>query len=140
MRRRLAEIGWQVHRWFYRRTGGRLGGRVLGMPVLLLTTVGRKTGKPRTTALTYFPEGDTFAVVASNGGAPRHPNWFLNLRAVPKAAVQVGSRQARVRARLVEGRERDRLWARVTDDQPIYARYQARTSRLIPIVILDPIL
>lgn len=139
VRRRVIEIAWQVHRWFYQRTGGRLGGRLLGMPVLLLTTVGRRTGKPRTTALTYFSDGHSFAVIASNGGAPRHPDWFLNLRAAPRAAVQVGSRQVRVLVRVAEGQERDRLWARVIGNQPIYAGYQARTSRLIPIVVLDPV-
>jgi len=82
---------------------------MMGMPVLLLTTTGRKTGEPRTSPLMYFPEGDACVVIASNAGKPQHPAWWLNLRADPRAAVQRGREVARVRAREAAGEERARL-------------------------------
>src|SRR6266849_8139290 len=129
---------WRFHRSVYRRSGGRFGGRVLGMPVLLLTTTGRRSGQPHTTALTYLTEGAHFAVVASNGGAPQHPAWFLNLRAFQQAQIQVGSMAHRVRAREAAGAERDRLWNRMVQLYAGYRGYQARTTRQIPVVVLEP--
>lgn len=133
---RLAVLGWRLHRWLYRRTGGRIGGRIVGMPVLLLTTTGRHTGRPHTNPLTYLPHGDDLAVIASNGGARSHPDWFLNLRAHPAAYVQVGSRRFAVRAREAEGPEREALWARAVRRYGGYAGYQTRTRRRIPVVVL----
>jgi len=135
----LVMLMWRLHRAVYRFSGGRLGGRLLGMPVLLLTTTGRRSGKPQTTALTFFAEGRNFIVIASNGGEPLHPAWFLNLRAHPDVHVQIGRRLMGVRGREVQGAERERLWARITSLQPSYARYQARTSRRIPVVVLEPV-
>lgn len=135
---RAVAILWRLHRWTYRASGGRLGGRLLGMPVLLLTTSGRWTGRPHTTALLYFPEGRSYVVIASSGGAPTHPSWWLNLRAHPEARIQIGRRVLRVRARETEGPERERLWARVVQAYRGYAAYQARTSRRIPVAILEP--
>ncbi|MGH2400940.1 MAG: nitroreductase family deazaflavin-dependent oxidoreductase [bacterium] len=134
----LVTVMWRLHRAAYRLSGGRLGGRLLGIPVLLLTTTGRRSGKPQTRALTYFAEGKTFIVIASNGGEPAHPAWFLNLRAHPDVKVQIGRRLIGVRGREVQDAERERLWAWITSRQPSYARYQARTSRRIPVVILEP--
>lgn len=136
---RAAEILWRLHRWTYRVSGGRLGGRLLGMPVLLLTTTGRRTGKPHTTALTHLVEGRNVVVIASNGGAPNHPAWLLNLRARPEAEIQVGGQRIRVRAREAEGAERERFWSRVVQAMPRYADYKARTSRRIPVVVLEPV-
>ena len=136
---RAVAILWRLHRWTYHASGGRLGGRLLGMPVLLLTTRGRRTGRPHITALLYFPEGRTFVVIASSGGAPTHPAWWLNLRADPEARIQLGRRMLRVRAREAEGAERERLWSRVVHTYRGYAAYQARTSRRIPVAILEPI-
>lgn len=138
-RRRLLAALWRLHRWAYRATGGRLGGRLIGIPMLLLTSTGRRSGRPRTTALTYLPEGRTFVVIASNGGAPNHPNWWLNLRAHPEAEIQVGGRHLRVRVRETEGAERERLWARTVQTFSGYAAYQARTTRRIPVAVLEPI-
>lgn len=115
-----------------------MGGRLLGMPVLLLTTTGRRSGRPQTRALTYFTEGQNVVVIASNGGARRHPAWFLNLQAQPAARVQIGRRMIRVRSRETKGAEREGLWARVASAQPSYTRYQARTARRIPVVVLEP--
>src|SRR5262245_40787129 len=129
---------WRIHPWLYRVSGARIGGRVNGLPVLLLTTTGRKSGQPRTRALTYFPRGATSVVVASYLGEPRHPDSWLNLRRDPAATVQRGGEVARVRAREADGAERERLWREITTGAPDYAEYQSRTKRRIPIVLLEP--
>ncbi len=99
----MADLGFRilggVHRRVYRLTGGKLGGRLGSMPVLLLTTIGRKSGRPHTQPLTYTQSGDGYAVIASKGGAPQHPLWYLNLRANPLADVTVGRETRKVRAR-----------------------------------------
>lgn len=108
------------------------------MPVLLLTTTGRRTGRPHRVGLTYLPHGSGFAVVGSNGGAPNHPDWILNLKAYPQATVQIGAARAAVRAREAAGQERDDLWRRTVAAYPGYAAYRQRTRRTIPIVVLEP--
>ncbi|HEX4840992.1 MAG TPA: nitroreductase family deazaflavin-dependent oxidoreductase [bacterium] len=130
---------WRLHRWVYRRSGGRVGGRLLGVPMLLLTTTGRRSGQPQTTALTYLTEGTHYAVVASNGGAPQHPAWLHNLRAFPQAQIQVGSMVHRVHVREAVGAERERLWNRMVQLYAGYRGYQARTTRQIPVLVLEPI-
>jgi len=106
------------------------------VPVLLLTTTGRKTGKRRTTPLLYVEEGDRYVVVASVGGAPSHPAWYLNLRSNPAATIQVGGRKVAVTAETAGLEERARLWPRLTQMWPRYDDYQAKTRREIPVVIL----
>jgi len=128
-----------VHTFLYRRTGGKLGGRLAGSPVLLLDTVGRKTGAPRTSPLLYLPDGDRLVIVASKGGAPRDPVWWLNLKARPKTTVQVGPRRMTVEAEEARGPERDRLWPKLTAMYPSYGDYQKKTPRTIPVVILRPL-
>jgi deazaflavin-dependent oxidoreductase (nitroreductase family) len=129
----------QVHVAVYRASGGRLGGRLgKGVPVLLLTTTGRKTGKRRTTPLLYVEEGDGYVVVASVGGAPSHPAWYLNLRSSPAATMQVGGRKLAVTAETAGLEERARLWLRLTQMWPQYDDYQAKTRREILVVILAP--
>jgi deazaflavin-dependent oxidoreductase (nitroreductase family) len=137
-RTKLVEWFWKVHPTLYRWSGGRIAGKLANMPVLLLTTRGRRTGTARTRALTYLPDGDRFVVVASFLGEPRHPDWWLNLRAQPRAEVEVGSRRVAVLAREAEGEERERLWQAVVACQQDYAEYQHRTDRCIPIVVLEP--
>lgn len=127
-----------VHRWIYRLSRGRILGHLVGLPVLLLTTVGRQSGKARTTPLTYLPHGHAFVVVASNGGSPRHPAWFLNLQAAPRAEVMVGARHIRVAGREAAGEERARLWAEIVRRWPGYTGYERRTTRRIPVVVLEP--
>lgn len=141
-----------LHQRIYRWTGGAVGKRVGGQPALMLHTVGRKTGLPRTTSLTYATDGDSgdLVVVASNGGAPRHPAWFLNLRDDPEVEVQVGRRRRPATARIAEGDERERLWHLVNDRNRGLARvlhrgvtgrydvYQRHTDREIPVVVLTP--
>lgn len=128
-----------VHRRVYLLSGGRLGGRIANMPVLLLTTTGRKTGRPRTQPLTYTNAGDGYAVIASKGGAAQHPLWYLNLRAHPLAKVTVGRETRKVKARDAEGEEREEFWHALSDLYPGYDRYAARTSRRIPVVVLEPV-
>ena len=129
---------WWLHPRIYRLTGGRIGGTVMGMPVLLLTTRGRRTGLPRTRALTYLPRGDTAIVVASYLGEPRHPAWWLNLEANPDAEIQIGSTIRAVRAREASGEERNALWSEIVTSMEEYAAYETRTDRRIPVVVLEP--
>jgi deazaflavin-dependent oxidoreductase (nitroreductase family) len=133
----LIELFWKLHPTLYRWTGGRIGGRVIGLPVLLLETHGRRTGALRTNALTYFPHERGFVVVASFLGEPHDPAWWKNLRARPEADVQVGSQRVPVRARESDGEERATLWRMITTKAPDYAEYQSRTSRRIPVVVLE---
>ena len=105
---------------------------------LILHTKGRRSGRPRTTPLSYTEDGDTYIVIASDGGSPRHPDWYLNLLGDPDAAVEVGGRHRSVHAETVTGAERDRLWRRAVTSYEGYAGYQARTDREIPVVRLSP--
>lgn len=114
-----------------------------GLPMLttlLLTTVGRKTGEPRPIPLIYKEIDGAYVVIASKGGMPNHPIWFLNLEAQPECDLMVGAKAVRARARVAEGEERSRLWAALEEYYPPYAEYQERAgSRVIPVVVLDPI-
>jgi deazaflavin-dependent oxidoreductase (nitroreductase family) len=125
-----------VHTALYRATKGKLGGSMRKVPILLLTTKGRKTGKVRTTPLMYGRDGDDLVVVASVGGAPQNPAWFHNLKG-HKAQVQIGSEQWKVMAREVEGDERERLWQLMVGLWPSYAEYQKKTSRRLPVLVLE---
>jgi deazaflavin-dependent oxidoreductase (nitroreductase family) len=132
------ELFWKIHPWLYRLTGGRLLGRISGVPILLLTTKGRKSGAPRTTPLMYFPHQSNYVVAASFAGEPRHPAWWLNLLADPSATVQVGTHVVPVRAREAKGDERSRLWSAIVGKDASFAEYERRTSRVIPVVVLEP--
>jgi len=128
----------RIHRAIYRVSGGRVGGSFGKAPVLLLTTTGRKSGRLRTQPLLYARDGDRYVVIASKGGSPTHPLWYLNLRASPAAEVTIGRLSQRVRASDAEGEERERLWRAVTDLYSGYDKYAERTSRRIPVVVLSP--
>ena len=122
----------------YRETGGEVGHRwKRGSKVLLLTTKGRKTGQARTSPLIYEEDGDRYVVVASKGGAQTHPRWYLNLRENPNVVLQVLDEVFPARARTAEGEERERLWQLVTKQWPDYDRYQTKTDREIPVVVLE---
>ena len=136
-RNALVELFWRIHPRVYRWSGGRIGGKLVGLPVLLLETTGRRTGRRRTNALTYLPHGEAFVVIASCLGEPHHPAWWHNLVAEPKAGVQVGSAHHDVRAREATGEERAELWRALTQRAPEYDEYVARTSRRIPVVVLE---
>jgi deazaflavin-dependent oxidoreductase (nitroreductase family) len=123
----------------YQETDGDVGYIWNGAPTLLLTTTGRKTGQQRTTPLIFARDGQDYLVVASVGGGPHHPAWYLNLLAEPSAGIQVRGEHIRVSARTAEDAEKQRLWKRVTDVWPNYDVYQTRTDRRIPVVVLRPV-
>ncbi|MBV8703027.1 MAG: nitroreductase family deazaflavin-dependent oxidoreductase [Acetobacteraceae bacterium] len=128
-----------LNTWVYRLSGGRIMGRMpSGAPICLLTTTGRTSGQRRTAPLLYLADGDDFIVVGSQGGAPRHPGWFLNLEANPRAEVELGRRRVLVTARRLSEAERDRLWPRLVAMYPPYEDYRRRTARSIPVVRLSP--
>jgi deazaflavin-dependent oxidoreductase (nitroreductase family) len=129
-----------VHRTVLKISGGRLGWTAMNMPVLELTTTGRKTGRRHSVMLTSpLQDGDAIVVVASRGGDDHHPAWFLNLRNDPNVEVALGGEPRRpMVARVADGDERAHLWPLVTADHKNYAGYQTRTDREIPLVLLEP--
>jgi deazaflavin-dependent oxidoreductase (nitroreductase family) len=130
-----------LHQRLYERSGGRVGHRILGVPCLLLRTVGARTGRPRVSALAYARDGRDHLVAASMGGSPRAPGWFHNLRAQPEVEIQVGRRRLAVVARVVDAGtpEYDRLWDLVNaSNHDRYRGYQRLTTRPIPVVVLSP--
>jgi len=135
---RVARVVTGAHKALYRRTNGRVGGRVAGMPVLILTTRGRKTGKARTTVLGYLADGDRLVLVASNGGDSRHPAWYRNLSDDPEVLVTLGTSTRPMTAYTAAAEEKKELWPRVVAAYGGYERYQERTTRDIPVVILEP--
>jgi deazaflavin-dependent oxidoreductase (nitroreductase family) len=122
----------------YRETGGEVGYIWNGVPTLLLTSTGRRTGQNRTSALIFARDADDYLVVASMGGAPSHPMWYLNLQANPEATIQVKAETLGVVAHTASAAEKPRLWKIVTDVWPNYDVYQTRTDRDIPVVVLSP--
>jgi deazaflavin-dependent oxidoreductase (nitroreductase family) len=127
------------HQAVFQVSKGRLANRGYGMPVLQLTTTGRKSGKPRTTMLTSpVQDGDRVVIVASYGGDDRHPTWFLNLRDDPKVEVTMDGKTRSLRARVASPEEKAALWPRVVAAHRGYEQYQKRTDRDIPLVILEP--
>jgi len=128
----------EPHIRVYRETDGETGYLWNGVPSLLLTTTGRKSGKPRTSALIFARDGDDYLVVASMGGWPTHPAWYLNLQAEPRAEIQVKAEHLPVVARTASDDEKPRLWQIVTEQWPNYDVYQSRTERVIPVVVLTP--
>ena len=135
---RLAKAAIAAHVALYRLSGGKLGGHAQHMPVLLLTTIGRKSGKPHTTALVYLPDGEDFVVVASNGGQARLPNWWLNMRKSKQAQIEIGRRRLRVSVREAIGEERQQLWSRIIAYRAGHEAYQERTPYPLPLVVLHP--
>jgi deazaflavin-dependent oxidoreductase (nitroreductase family) len=127
------------HRLVFDVSKGKVAGKAMGMPVLKLTTIGRKSGEPRSTMLsTPLVEGDNVILVASYGGDDRDPMWFSNIVANPNVEVVMSGSSKKMRARVAEGDERTRLWEALTADHDNYAGYQRKTSRQIPVVVLEP--
>ncbi|WP_026452975.1 nitroreductase family deazaflavin-dependent oxidoreductase [Saccharomonospora iraqiensis] len=142
---RIIKYGSRVQTWVYRATDGRLGGKWrIGsgfrkpVPTLLLDHRGRRSGRWFTTPLLYLDNGADLVVVASQGGLPRHPQWYRNLLAHPDTVVQVGGEVRPVRARVATGDERAGLWTRLVDLYADFETYQAWTDRTIPVVVLEP--
>lgn len=122
----------------YQETDGEVGHLWNGVPTLVLTTTGRKSGEQRNSAMIYGKDGDAYVVIASQGGMPTHPNWYHNLTADPHVHVQAGATKTAAIARTAEGEERDRLWKLMTGIWPNFDTYQTRTDRRIPVVVLEP--
>ncbi|MEB4209572.1 nitroreductase family deazaflavin-dependent oxidoreductase [Mycobacterium sp. 94-17] len=121
----------------YRETDGEVGYLWNGVPTLILTTTGRKTGQQRDTPLICAADGANYVIIASLAGAPQHPKWYLNLRDNPQVRVQVKGDTFDATARTAEGSERERLWRLAADAWPSYDTYQQRTDRVIPVVVLE---
>ena len=123
----------------YQESNGEVGYMWNGVPTLLFTTIGRKSGTARTNAIIYTPVGDKYVIIASMGGAPTHPSWYLNIQAHPEIDVQVKGDKFRARARTAQSPEREELWAEAIKDWPNFDVYQSRTDRVIPVVVLERI-
>ena len=123
----------------YEKTGGVEGGTLQGKPVVILSTKGRKSGKVRKTPLMRVEDKGVYAVIASMGGAPKHPVWYLNLAASSTVTLQDGANVFEATARVVDGDERTRWWATAVEAWPGYAEYQKNTDRTIPVIVLDPV-
>jgi deazaflavin-dependent oxidoreductase (nitroreductase family) len=121
----------------FRANRGKSGGPMEGRPLLLLTTTGAKSGQLRTTPMMYIPDGDRLLVIASNAGAPVHPDWYRNLVAYPEVTVEVGNEIFEAIAIVTEGPERQRLWTRVVELYPFFADHQAKVTRQIPVIVLE---
>lgn len=131
------ELFGEEHVRVYRETGGERGYHWRGTTILLLSTVGRRSGETRTTPLIHRTDGDHWIIVASKGGAPANPGWYKNLLANPQATIEVPGETVSVRASTAEGEERARLWSLMSEVWPAYDEYQARTEREIPVVVLE---
>jgi deazaflavin-dependent oxidoreductase (nitroreductase family) len=122
----------------FRTNGGKVGGPFAGAPLLLLHTTGAKTGKERVNPMMYRRVGDNYAVFASKAGAPTNPDWYNNLVANPTVKAEIGTQTLELTARVAHGAEREPIWAAQKADYPGFAEYEHKTSRQIPVVILEP--
>lgn len=123
----------------FRENGGKVGGDFSGAPMVILTTTGAKSGQPRVSPLVYTTDGDRIVIIASKGGAPTNPDWYFNLIANPIATVEIGTEKFQVRATEVTGEERDRLYAAQAALMPGFADYEKKTTRKIPVFVLERI-
>jgi deazaflavin-dependent oxidoreductase (nitroreductase family) len=123
----------------FRANGGKVGGPFEGMPMLLLHTTGAKSGHERVNPLAYQALDSGYAVFASKGGAPTNPDWFYNLLANPQVQAEIGTRTVRLTARVADGEVRERIWAAQKSARPGFADYERKTTRQIPVVILEPV-
>jgi len=135
----LFKFGVRVHTAVFRLSGGRVGASAGGMRMLILTTRGRRSGKTRSVPLGYILDGGSYVVIASYGGSTRHPSWYLNLLSEPRGFVQVKGLKIAVTAQVANPSARELLWNRLVGKTPLYQKYQDRTKRQIPMVLLTPI-
>ena len=134
----LTLAGRALSNGLYRASGGRVMGKVRGLPVLLITIPGRKTGDPHTTPVSYFEDDGQFIVTGSGSGSAREPQWFKNLRQTDEADIEVGRRKLAVSVAVIEGAQREILWQRLLVRAPFFADYQKKVEREIPMAILTP--
>jgi len=137
LRARALKAMFKAHATIYERSGGRIG-TWLGLPTLLLSVTGRKSGQTRSTPLAYFRDGDSYVVVGSDGAAKHDPQWWKNLQVDPVGAVRIGRQKFEVKATLSTGLERERLWEIGKSFNPMWSTYQTRTERELPVVVLTP--
>ena len=137
LRARALKAMFKAHAAIYERSGGRLGAW-LGLPTLLLSVTGRNSGNTYSTPLVYFEDGGSYVVVGSDGAAKRDPQWWKNLQADPRCEVRVGRKKMAANATLAGGDERERLWAIGKTVNPMWSKYQVRTERELPVVVLTP--
>jgi deazaflavin-dependent oxidoreductase (nitroreductase family) len=124
----------------FRNNGGKVGGPFEGAPLLLLHTRGAKSGQERVNPMMYLAlDGDNVAVFASKGGAPTNPDWYHNLLAEPLVTIEIANEKREMTARVAEGEERERIWSRQKSDYPGFAEYERKTSRQIPVIVLEPL-
>lgn len=128
-----------IFAWLYRISNGKIMGSMAGLNILLLTTIGRKSGKPRTTPLGYFEHGDAYVIIASNAGMDKHPDWFLNLKANPAIKIRIREKEMQATARVASAEQRKNLWDKLVGLSPQYERYTRRTKREIPVILLQPV-
>ena len=123
----------------FRSNDGRVGGQFEGAPLLLLHTVGARSGQPRVNPMMYQKLADSYAVFASKGGAPVNPDWYYNLLAHPRVTAEIGTGKVELIARVAEGQERERIWSAQKTAYPGFADYERKTARQIPVIILEPV-
>jgi len=128
-----------IYVFLYRLSGGKFGSQVQGLPVLLLTTIGRRTGKKRITPLGYLEYDGSYVITGTNAGFDTHPGWFHNLKSHPQVTLQLGDKQLTAIAKLADPTLRGQLWAKFVERAPGYRAYETRTTREIPIVLLRPV-
>jgi deazaflavin-dependent oxidoreductase (nitroreductase family) len=123
----------------FRANGGKVGGSFEGAPLLLLHTVGARTGQQRVNPMMYQPVAGGYAVFASKGGAPANPDWYHNVLAHPRVAAEIGTWTVELLARVAEGQEREQIWAAQKAAYPGFADYERKTTRQIPVIVLEPV-
>ncbi len=136
---RLFRLYLNLHISLYRLTRGRLGGRLGPVRILLLKTTGCKSKQERTVPLGYFRDGENYVITGTNGGRPRHPGWYFNLRNSPHAEIQVGRHRIQVNAEQASPEDKERLWTTLIRVAPLYRRYREQPNRDIPMMILHPV-
>jgi deazaflavin-dependent oxidoreductase (nitroreductase family) len=136
---KLFDFGNKVHNSIYRRSGGKFAHTAANLPILLITTYGRKSGKPHTNPVVYMQEGQSYIVSASAGGTDYHPGWYLNLKNRPEAKVEVGYKAFSVKAEITENDERHILYEKFKSISPNFSKYEKNTERLIPVIRLTVI-
>ncbi len=139
LRARALKALFKAHTLIYEASDGRIGAHGGGVPMLLLSVTGRKSGKKHSTPLVYFQDGESYVVVGSDGAAKRDPQWWKNLKVDPMGEIRVGRNKFPVKATLATGPERERLWEIGKTVNPRWAKYQTRTERELPVVVLTPV-
>lgn len=139
LRARALKALFKAHTVIYEASDGRIGASAGDVPMLLLSVTGRKSGKKRSTPLVYFQDGDSYVVVGSDGAAKRDPQWWKNLQVDPSGEIRVGRKKFPMKATLATGTERERLWDIGKTVNPMWDKYQARTQRELPVVVLTPV-